>query len=236
MTDAAPAAFDRRGSAFVDRLDASDRAALLDRARRRCVPAHGFIFFAGDASHNVFVLESGFVKIASVIDDREVTLDVLGPGEVVGELGAVDGSPRSATASTLTDVWVHVLAAPEFMSLVESNPSVARHLVQDMARRLRDASQRQVEYGALDGVGRVCGRLVELMRRYGRECGAGIVLDAPLNQSDIASWAGLSREAVVKALRSLRETGWVTTTGRSITVVDPGAVRRRAGCSDVHHR
>ena len=94
MTDAAPAAFDRRGSAFVDRLDASDRAALLDRARRRCVPAHGFLFFAGDASHNVFVLESGFVKIASVIDDREVTLDVLGPGEVVGELGAVDGIGR----------------------------------------------------------------------------------------------------------------------------------------------
>ena len=55
------------------------------------------------------------------------------------------------------------------------------------------------------------------------------MIDAPLNQSDIASWAGLSREAVVKALRSLRDVGWVTTTGRLITVVDPGAVTRRAG-------
>ena len=135
----------------------------------------------------------------------------------------------------MTDVWVHVLTAPVFMSLVESNTSIARHLVQDMARRLRDASQRQVEYGALDGVGRVCGRLVELMRRYGHECGGRHRARCAAQPVGHRVVGGTLREAVVKALRSLRETGWVTTTGRSITVVDPGAVRRRAGCSDVHH-
>ena len=215
----------------MDRLASTDRSRFLSLAIRRNLRSHTFLFFQGDASHNVIVLETGYVKIASTIDDREITLDVLGPGEIIGELGAVDGSTRSATASTLTDVRALFVSASSFSGLVGTSPGVAASLAHDMARRLRDASQRQVEYGALDGLGRVCGRLVELMRRYGRDSGGDVVIEAPLNQSDIASWAGLSREAVVKALRSLRDVGWVTTTGRLITVVDPGAVTRRAGGS-----
>ena len=107
-------------------------------------------------------------------------------------------------------------------------PSVALALLRDVVGRLRDASQRQVEYGALDGTGRVCRRLVELMARFGHPVGTAVVISAPLTQGDIAAWAGLSREAVVKALQSLRRTGAITTSARSITVVDVAAVHARA--------
>ena len=92
------------------------------------------------------------------------------------------------------------------------------------ATRLR----RQVEYGALDAVGRVCRRLVELMDRYGEPSAVGVAISGPLTQGEIAAWAGLSREAVVKALAGLHALGWVTTTPRSITVVDVDAVTFRA--------
>ena len=89
-------------------------------------------------------------------------------------------------------------------------------------------SRRQVEYGALDAIGRVCRRLVELMNRYGEPTGSAMLIRGPLTQGDIAAWAGLSREAVVKALSGLRTLGWVTTTPRSITVVNVDAVTSRA--------
>jgi len=52
----------------------------------------------------------------------------------------------------------------------------------------------QVEYGALDALGRVCRRLVEMMDRYGEPVGPAVSITAPLTQADIAAWAGLSRE------------------------------------------
>lgn len=62
----------------------------------------------------------------------------------------------------------------------------------------------------------------------GEPIGSAVVINGPLTQGDIAAWAGLSREAVVKALHGLRTLGWVTTTPRSITVVNVDAVTSRA--------
>jgi CRP/FNR family cyclic AMP-dependent transcriptional regulator len=67
-----------------------------------------------------------------------------------------------------------------------------------------------------------------MVDRYGVPAGAGVLIDAPLCQAEIAGWAGLSREAVVKALHALRALGWVSTTSRCITVHDPDAVSTRA--------
>ncbi len=97
------------------------------------------------------------------------------------------------------------------MNFLAEHPAASLMLLRCMASRLRDASRRQVEYGALDAVGRVCRRLVELMDRYGTpmpgEGVAGVRIDAPLTQGDIAAWAGLSREAVVKALHAAAQAG-----------------------------
>jgi CRP-like cAMP-binding protein len=69
------------------------------------------------------------------------------------------------------------------------------------------------------------------MDRYGTTSERGVLITTPLSQSEIAGWAGLSREAVVKGLHALRTLGWVATNGRSITVLDETAVTARASCS-----
>ena len=160
-------------------------------------------------------------------------LDVIEPGNIVGEVAAIDGRPRSATATALTATEVVSIPAATFVAFLESNPGVALILMRYVAGRLRDTSRRQVEYGALDAVGRVCRRLVEMMDRYGVPTGTGVRIDGPLTQSDIAAWAGLSREAVVKALQRLRAVGWVATTARTITVLDVAAVTSRAALTPV---
>jgi CRP-like cAMP-binding protein len=54
------------------------------------------------------------------------------------------------------------------------------------------------------------------------------VVDAPVTQSELAAWSGLSREAVVKGLRALRRLGWIEVDGRRLVVLDPAAVSERA--------
>ena len=214
---------------FLDRLAPDDAAELLGLGRRRQYPAQSILFFEGDDVHDVVLVRAGELKVAVALDEREVVLEVVGPGDILGELAAIDGRPRSARAVTLTVVEVVVVPAASFRTFLGGHPEAALALMQHLAGRLRRASRRQVELGALDSTARVCGRLVDLMARYGRPAGPGVLIRGPLNQSDIAAWAGLSREAVVKALNRLRAVGWVTTTPRTITVLDVPAVTTRAG-------
>ena len=75
---------------------------------------------------------------------------------------------------------------------------------------------------------RVCRRLAEFADLDPAPPVDGVVLTVPLSQQEIASLSGLSREAVVKALRTLRELGWIDVAGRSVTLLDVGALRERA--------
>ena len=217
---------------FVERLDADIVPTLLGLGRARTHPARSILFLEGDDAHTVHIIRAGMVKVSVTVAGREVILDVLGPGDLLGEMSVLDEGRRSATATTLSKVESSTIPAPAFQEFLAAQPSATSHLMSEVVRRLRDASRRQVEYGALDGVGRVCGRLVEMVDRFGRRSGGLVVIDGPLTQTDIAAWAGLSREAVVKALQSMRALGWIRTNPRSISVLDEGAVRSRASFSD----
>jgi CRP-like cAMP-binding protein len=217
-------------ASFLQRLGPAAGGQLLALGRDRGHPASSILFFEGDEAHDVLVVRSGALKVARTVDGREVVLDVLGPGDLLGELSAVDGRPRSATASALTPTEVTCIPVGAFLEFLASHPRAGLQLLRCVTGRLRDASRRQVEYGALDGLGRVCRRLVEMLDRYGVPAagGDGVVIAAPLTQGDIAAWAGLSREAVVRALHSLRTLGWVAATPGPLTVLDIDAVTTRA--------
>jgi CRP/FNR family transcriptional regulator, cyclic AMP receptor protein len=217
---------------FVERLDADAVSVLFGLGRARTHPARSVLFLEGEHASTVHVIRAGMVKVSVTVAEREVILDVLGPGDLLGELSVLDDGLRSATAMTLNKVESTTIPASAFNEFLAGRPTVTTHLMNEVVRRLRDASRRQVEYGALDGVGRVCGRLVEMIDRFGRRSDGSVVIDGPLTQTDIAAWAGLSREAVVKALQTMRAVGWIRTSSRSITVVDEGAVRSRASFTD----
>jgi CRP-like cAMP-binding protein len=150
-------------------------------------------------------------------------------GDLLGEISAVDGGDRSATAIALTAVEVLTVAQSTFQDFVANHADVARELLGVLASRLRGADRRQLEFGANDAIGRVCQRLIELAGRYGQDGPGGrTVLSMPLSQQELASWAGLSREAVVKGLRALRSLGWVESDGGKVVIVDQESVHQRA--------
>ncbi len=147
---------------------------------------------------------------------------------MIGDMSVLDGEPRSASAYALEDVHVLVLNADDFVSFLERHPKAALALLRMQNARLREADQKRIEYSAHDSVGRVASRLVELAVRYGESSDGGIRITAPLTQEELAGWTGASREAVSKALQTLRARGWIETHRRGITVLNLDALRRRA--------
>jgi len=188
------------------------------------------LFHAGDPSDWVALVMRGRVKIVeTTADSREVLLAIRGPGQLIGELSAIDGQPRSASAVAMDDVEVQLVGAAGFHSYLEANPAAAVALLRLVTVRLRDADRKRVEYSSHDVLGRVARRLLELAEEYGEPDGAGVRITLPLSQDELASYTASSREAVAKALRTLRDRRVITTDRRAITVVDLDALRSRAG-------
>ncbi|MGH8905546.1 MAG: Crp/Fnr family transcriptional regulator [Egibacteraceae bacterium] len=202
---------------------------LRELGARRRFPAGAALFLEGDRAHEALVILSGSVKISvGSAEGREVVLDVFESGALVGELAVIDGGRRTATVTALTAVEVLAISARPFNDFLDRHPKVLRGLLVEVIDRLRTRVRHQLEFGAGDALGRVCARLAELAERYGEIDGEAVVVNSPVTQSDLAAWAGLSREAVVKALRTLRRLGWLETRGRRITIRDLEGLRRRA--------
>ncbi|HEV3351454.1 MAG TPA: Crp/Fnr family transcriptional regulator [Acidimicrobiales bacterium] len=204
-------------------------ALLRAEGRARRFRTGATLFHEGDDSDWIGLVVKGRVKVSCYgADGRERLVAVIGPGELLGELSAIDGEPRSATATALEPLDAHVLTSDEFVALLEKHPSATLGILRSVIGRLRDSDKRRVEFGALDTVGRVARLIVELAERYGEEADGVIRIHLPLSQEELAGWAGASREAVVKALRQLRSRGWIETGRREIRVLDLPAIERRS--------
>jgi len=214
---------------FLGTLTPEEHDTLLAQGRKRRYTAGDTLFHEGDASDWVAVLLGGRVKVSYFAESgTEVMLAVRDPGDLLGDLSALDGTPRSATVTAMEAVEALVLTAAAFRAFLQSYPRLALELVRSLVARLRDADVKRVEFGAYDSVGRVARRLVELTERFGRESSAGTVIDLPITQQELAGWTGTSRESVAKALQTLRRLEWVDTGRKQLVVLDLEALRRRA--------
>jgi CRP/FNR family transcriptional regulator, cyclic AMP receptor protein len=211
---------------FLAELEASERADLEQLGVVRRYRRGDVLFHQGDDAGAVLVLLEGHVKAAMMNDGREVILAFPGPGELLGELSAVDGEPRSGTVRAVADVEALVVPGSAFRAFLEHRPRIALVLLRSVAARLRAADRQRVDYAVNDVVVRVAGRLVELCDRFGAEEGGHVEIGLSLTQDELASWAGASREAVAKAMALLRTLGWVQTERRRIVVLDLPALRR----------
>ncbi|NBE95216.1 Crp/Fnr family transcriptional regulator [Nonomuraea sp. KC401] len=212
---------------FLSLLTDEEVAALRAAGRRRRWDRGTTVITEGDTYDWVLVLLEGRVKVSShTSSGNEVVLAVRGPGGLIGEQSAIDGSPRSATVTTLEPVTG--LVVRDFVSFLEAHGRVAVLLMKLVSERLRDSDRKRIEYGAFDTTGRVATRLLELADRYGEQTTSGLRVALPLSQDELAGWTGSSREAVSKALRTLRDRGLIETGRRRVTIHDVEGLRARA--------
>jgi CRP-like cAMP-binding protein len=216
-------------AAFFDGLPEQAQADFRSAATLQRAPAGSTLFFEGQVPESVAIVLAGRLKVTSSAQSgKEVILGFRGPGDLVGEIGVIDRLPRSATVRSIDDTELLLIAASRFRELLARHPDAAWLVLEMLTERLRDADRKRLEFGAGDTVGRLAARIVEMGERYGEQTDAGTQIALPLSQEELADWIGSSREAVTKALQTLRECGWVTTGRRQITITDLGALRDRA--------
>jgi CRP/FNR family cyclic AMP-dependent transcriptional regulator len=215
---------------FLASLGSSEAEQLRALGVVRQFPRGTALFHQDQVADRALVVLSGYVKLSSIDDEgREVVLAIRGPGDLIGELGALDGRPRSATAISLDAVTALAVPATAFKAFLAAHPQAAFEIISMLSTRLRDADRKRVEFTAQDSLSRVAARVLELSERFGDPVEDGVRIELPISQEELAGWTGCSRDSVVKALQTMRGLGWIETQRKQITVRDLEALRRQAG-------
>lgn len=200
---------------------------FLSIGRRRRIARREVLFHEGDPADSFHVVVKGraAVRVATSLGST-VTLDVIGPGAVVGELAVLLPGRRSATVAALEVLETMEVRADAFAELRTKRPDAVDHLLQVVAERNRQLVGRLAEVTSVSAAGRVRRRLVEVAELYGAEEATPVV---PLTQDDLASLAATTRETVNRVLRVEAAAGCIELARGRVLVVDLDALRARSG-------
>ncbi|WP_407425112.1 Crp/Fnr family transcriptional regulator [Treponema sp.] len=102
----------------------------------RSYPANTMIFSESQSGADMFVIQSGSVKISKIVDGTEVTLAVLKKGDMFGEMALLENKPRSASAIAKEDCMLMTINKSNFEQMVSSQPQLIARLTNTLAERL----------------------------------------------------------------------------------------------------
>lgn len=191
--------------------------ALLERTlvlRRRA----GALLAAREETAGAFyVLAEGRAKVAvSGTNGREVTLNVIRPGEFFGEVSIIDGGPRTADVIALEPVVVLSIEREAFLAAVKQRPQIAIRMLQVMAKRLRRADEAIAGLALMDVEERLRRTLIGLAADDGEQVTEGLVVRRRPTQQELANMIGSCRETVSRTLADLGRKGLVVARGRGL--------------------
>lgn len=214
-----------RGSVLP--LAEPDSGRLIAAGRRRRFERNEVLFHEGDGGDSVHLITRGRVAVRITTPLGDVaTLDVLGPGETIGELALLGAERRAATAVALEGTETVSVERTSFDELRRRHPSLDEFLLRLLAARVRRTSARVAEALYVPADLRVLRRLLSLAEVFGSRDGKAVV---PLTQEDLAGLAGTTRPTVNRVLRAEERRGTLSLGRGRITILDPETIAKRAG-------
>jgi CRP-like cAMP-binding protein len=211
--------------ALLQELDAAARRQLAARCRWETAAKGDTVLDRADRDRDLVFCVDGAVEVTSFsLTGREVAFARLGPGSVLGELAALDGGPRSASAIATAQSRLARLPRAEVSRLLHDHPRVAWRLLEGLAGVIRRLNDRVIDLNTQSANQRVIRELLQAARPSPVAAGQQIVEPAP-TQASLAARADTTRETVARVLGELRDGGLVTKRGRCLTLHDPDTLQ-----------
>jgi CRP-like cAMP-binding protein len=201
---------------FSEVID-TDLEAITSQLIERRYAKDTVVVEEGLAGEYMYVIRTGRVKVTKASDDgREKIMDFLEAGDFFGEMSLLDQAPRSATVRTLEVSQLMALSRVAFLDLLTRSPSLSLAVIRVLTHRLRDAD----EQASSMSFHRVEDRVRNLFQRIARvqEDGDGLLLTPLLTHQQIADMVGTSRETVTRAIKDLKEEGWLEQRGKRYAI------------------
>ncbi len=182
-------------------LSAAELMEVNDLLGRTKFSAGAMILTAEQPGEVAYIILEGTLKVSTIQGNgRELTLALLGLGEIVGELALADRAARSADVTALEPAVLVWLDRGTFERLRRDIPGITENLLRLLARRLRLANAQLQAMATLDVHGRVARQLLTLADVLGEEVADGVRIPLRITQSDLAALVGATRVRVNEVL------------------------------------
>ncbi|WP_263771029.1 Crp/Fnr family transcriptional regulator [Propionivibrio soli] len=194
-------------------LTEAQREQIARMAVRRKVQRNTTIVHVGASTDSLFVIVQGSAKVLNRDEEgREVILTLLGAGECFGEMGLIDGSPRSADVVATENCELLVIAKSDFTHALAENFDLCLNIMKSLVLRLREANRKIESLALMD----VYGRVAKLLLDFSEKEGAVRCIRRKVTKQDIAKMVGASREMVSRVMKDLETSGYIR--------VEPGRI------------
>lgn len=192
---------------------------LLAKLKEINIKKKEFVYAAGDRADTLYILKEGRIKITHLSQEgRELTLDILEPGDIFGELTLAGESERETTAAAMEDSFICAIQRKDFEDFIGKMPHLSLTITRWMGWRLRRIENRLENIIFLDVRARLLSILKDLAQKYGVSVEGGKKITIQLSHHEIANLIGATRETVTLELNSLKRTGDILMDGRYIIV------------------
>ena len=209
----------------MDRVDEISRMKELRRGE--------IIYMPEDMSESVYLLKKGRVKISGLSQEgKEVTMDIIGPGEIFGELSLVDKGPRETIAEVLDDALLCVISRNNFEMLIRSKPDLAFKVTALIGSRRRVIESRLEDLVFRDVSARLAKLLLQLTEDYGQVREKGIIVDVKLSQQELANLIGSTRETTSHFLNLFKKKGFIDYDKSKIVILEKDKLAEKADHSE----
>lgn len=199
--------------------------AILAQATVRRIARNAVILRRGDPSTGAVVIVSGQVRVSITSEDgREVTLGVLGTGEILGEMSILDSEDVSADVTAIEDCVLLAIDRARFLRLLRANSDLCLRLMAVLCRRLRRSNAVLEDMALLDLEARLGRLLLRLSADYGTPAANGTRIEVRLSQKDLSTIVGGSREKVNRQLRLWEQEGVLGKDGGRLVILRPEAL------------
>ncbi len=205
-------------------LKPEDRAALSPLCELSAYEKGATIFQEGDPAERIHFLFVGKVKIVKAGPDRDLILEILGPGEPVGAVAVFEGRPFPATAIALEPSGVISIPERAFFQLIEKRPEITRRLLAGLTMRLMSVNRRMADMtGSVEY--RAARLFATLADRMGQKQSNGAVfVPLPLSRQEIADLVGTTIETAIRVMSRWQKEGVVETDKKGFRIADPLAL------------
>lgn len=198
---------------LLQSLSDAELRTIANLSTRRRVRARETVVQQSEPGNELFVLVSGHLKVVSTDPEgRDAGLNVMGPGEVFGEVALLDGGPRSATIVALSEPCeLLVIRREHWLRFLKESPDTAVQLLGVLAGRLRKLTERTEDIAFLRVGERLAKTIAALASTYGEQQPDGSIrLQLKMSQQEIGDLVGATRESANKQIRAWEQDGLVS--------------------------
>jgi CRP/FNR family cyclic AMP-dependent transcriptional regulator len=180
------------------------------------------IFSKGDPGSGLMGVLSGMVKVSvASTEGKDIVLNIFHEGEIFGEIALLDGRPRTADATAMSDCELIVIERRDFIPFLSNHPDVTIKFIEILCARLRRTSEQVQDVTFLNLPTRLAKTLLQLTED---QDGAGPKRKVTITQREISQIIGRSRESTNKQLRAWAKRGWIKLERGGVSVLAPDKI------------